>query len=90
MHPFIYPPPNKAPLNRPEHNHNFTPASEIHDHNTRYTTANRQHLTDDMEHFTRAHATVWNSLPPELSNTHNRNAFKEALQLHLLQKQNEP
>ena len=90
MHPFIYPPPNKEPLNRPEHNHNFTPASEIHNHNTRYTTVNRQHLTDNMEHFTRAHAIIWNSLPPKLSNTRTRNTFKTELKVHLLRKQNEP
>jgi hypothetical protein len=87
MHPFIYP---KKPLNRPEHNHDYTPVSLIHAHRTRYAAANRQRITIDMEHFTRAHALIWNSLPPKLTNIRNRKEFTTQLKLHLLQKQNEP
>jgi hypothetical protein len=88
MHPFIYP--SKKPLNRPEHNHNYTPVSAVHNHRTRYAATNHQRITDTMEHFTRAHANTWNSLPAKLSNISNRKAFTTQLKLHLLHKQNEP
>ena len=86
MHPFIYP---SKQLNRPEHNHSYTPVSEIHDHATRYATAEHQYISDTEEHFTAKHSTVWNTIPLELRCIATPATFKEKLKLYLLARQNE-
>ena len=94
MHPFIHP---KKQLNRPEHNHHYTLTSEIYNHPTRYSTQNHlfianfhsaaQQPTHTIEHFTQQHATIWNSLPPQLCSITSQKSFKAQLKLHLLEKQ---
>ena len=85
MHPFIYP---SKPLNRPEHNHSYTPVSAIHDHATRYATAEHQYIPDTAEHFAAKHTAVWNALPLEIRCLTALTTFKRTLKLHLLGKQN--
>ena len=86
MHPFIHP---KKQLNRPEHNHNYTPTSDIHHHATRYAAANHLHISDTLEHFPAIHTAIWNSLPPKLTNIRSRKTFSTETKHYLLQKQSE-
>ena len=95
MHPFIYPNP-KEQLNRPEHNHNYTPVSHIHDYLIRYSLQEHQFIpntakrpTNTIEHFTAQYSEVWNSILLEFRCLSSRDTFKTALKLYLLEKQNE-
>jgi hypothetical protein len=99
MHPFIHPP--KKQLNRPEHNHEYTPVSKIHNHRTRYSLKKHQFIphakhysksrepTLTMEHFPRQHAAVWNSLPAHLRDIKSKTTFKTETKQHLLNKQSQ-
>ena len=93
MHPFIYP---KKPLNRPEHNHKYTSAAQVHEHDTRFSArrhiyvpyANREGNNDPAhgaEHFTRAFAHIWNSIPEAIRKTESLETFKAKLAEMLLQ-----
>jgi hypothetical protein len=98
MHPFIFP---AKHLNRPEHNHIYTPVSEIHDHATRYS--HQQHIfipntkrhstikqpVYTTEHFTQQHTSIWNSLPHHLRKISSHKTFKAQIKLYLLNNQNE-
>ena len=85
MHPFIHP---KKQLNRPEHNHKYTPVQEIHNHATRYSTQQHQYIQHNTEHFTKQYTATWNALPTQLRNITSTNIFKKQLKLHLLTSQN--
>jgi hypothetical protein len=84
MHPFIYP---SKPLNRPEHNHNYTPVSAVHNHATRYATTKHQYIPDNAEHFATEHTAVWNAIPNEYLCLSKLTTFKQRLKLYLLEKQ---
>jgi len=98
MHPFIHP---KKQLNRPEHDHKYTPVSTVHNHRTRYSLKNHQFIphakhysknrepTRTMEHFPRQHAAVWNSLPAHLREIKSQTTFKTETKHYLLNKQNQ-
>ena len=96
MHRFIHPQELK---NRPEHDHNYTLVSEIHDHHTRYSHQQHRFMphapnprspaqpTHHIEHLTALYTTVWNKLPQQLKTTANYNAFKLELKNYLVDKQ---
>ena len=95
MHPFIHP---QKELNRPEHNHSYTPVSQIHNYPTRHSVNNHyfipnQHSskqpTHTIEHFQSQYLSVWNQLPLELRCITSKNTFKTKLKAHLLEKQKE-
>jgi hypothetical protein len=99
MHPFIHP---ESPLNRPEHDHNYTLTSQIHNHQTRYSTQNHQFIpqlkhysktrkpTLTTEHLTANYTKVWNSLPTELRNIKSKDSFKKLTKQYLLTQQASP
>jgi hypothetical protein len=96
MHPFVYPQPKKKQPNRPEHNHNYTPVSHIHDYPTRHSLQQHQFIpntasrpTNTIDHFTAQYSEVWNSVPLEFRCLSSLDTFKTALKLHLLEKQSE-
>jgi hypothetical protein len=98
IHPFIHSKPDQQ-LNRPEHNHSYTLASEVHDHQTRYALQDHQFIpqrkhysktkqpTFTTEHFEAEHLAIWNSLPADLRNTKSLYAFKTNTKHFLLRKQ---
>jgi hypothetical protein len=96
MHPFIYP---RRQRNRPEHNHQYIFTSQIHTHRTRYsqqkhafipshTRSKIKPLKYTMEHLTKQYSHLWNTLPQNIRDIHIRTTFKQTLQTHLLNKQN--
>jgi hypothetical protein len=79
---------NKHP-NRPEHDHRYKPASQAHNHRTRFA-ANKNLYVDrakNAEHLTRKFTAVWNSLPLPLKNTTAFGPFKSKLRHYLLEAQ---
>jgi hypothetical protein len=96
MHPFIHP---RTQPNRPQHNHNYTLTSNIHNYPTRYScddhlfipNTNKYSLTQQpkhtTDHFTEQYADTWNALPAYLRQTIALAAFKTELRLFLLDNQ---
>ena len=84
MHPFIHP---KKQLNRPEHNHNYTQTSSVHNHATRLAKQNHQFINYSTEHLTKQYAKTWNSIPAQLRNITSASTFKTQLKTHLLKQQ---
>jgi hypothetical protein len=93
MHPFIHPTDN---INRPEHNHNYTKISEIHNHQTRRSTQNHlftfhhqssKKAPEQSEHLTKQYARIWNSIPQNIREIKQKDSFKQELQKFLLAKQ---
>ena len=78
LHPFIY---SSAPVNRPEHDHNYIFTSHIHEYPTRYS-LNTHHYIPNMvthkqsrknkthkyilEHLTKEYSRVWNTIPENI------------------------
>ena len=96
MHPFIHP---STQPNRPQHNHDYTPTSHIHNHHTRYSidghlyipNTNKYSLTQTPTHttdfLTEQYTNTWNTLPTHLRSIAAPTVFKKNLKLFLLDKQ---
>ena len=92
MHPFIH---DTEHVNRPEHDHIYIYASQIHEHSTRYATQQHHYIpnsntirpTHEIEYLTRIYTAVWNELPLKLKLIRSRTELKTQLKQHLLNKQ---
>jgi hypothetical protein len=88
MHPFAF---LTRPRNRPEHNHNYIFASQIHEYPT--STANTGKLyianTRKKTHSTAEHMRVWNTIPEKIRDISNLKKLKKELKQHLLKQQAE-
>lgn len=96
IHPYIHP---RKQLNRPEHNHKYTPITHIHKYPTRYATNKHYYIPNPnqyskhkqpkhtIEHLTGKYAGVWNTLPTEIRNISSRAKFKTNIKHYLLIKQ---
>ena len=86
MHPFIHP---TKHVNRPEHNHDYISATDIHDYKTRYS--HNKHLyspsATNTNHFTGTYIKVWNSLPAHIRSISSKETFKRATKDYLLNQQ---
>lgn len=95
MHPHIY----KTELNRPTNIHKYTPATHIHEHNTRYASDGKHYIPAHQHHYhtaspekaskhqmTHDYSKTWNKIPQEIRQIQSLPAFKRALKLHLLNK----
>jgi hypothetical protein len=91
MHPFIH---ETEQVNRPEHNHHYTPTNQVHNHLTRHSTnehffINNQQGPAMTPHLTRKYITAWNKLPVDLRTNSSRSDFKFKLKHFLLEKQSQ-
>ena len=84
MHPFVYP---SIHINRPEHCHKYTLASQIHKHATRFSTQQHHHIQHTTDHLTQSYSRIWNTIPNELRATASLTLFKAGLKRHLLHAQ---
>jgi len=96
VHQYIHP---TKPKNRPEHNHNYQPVSQIHQHNTRLAASNHQFIANPnqyKQHAEPAHTTeylnqrytaIWNALPQRVRDTAAPTIFATKLKEHLLEQQ---
>jgi hypothetical protein len=103
LHQYIHP--TEEDRNRPEHNHNYTLTTQVHDHQTRQAQENKYYIPNSnllrqakitqrtaehtAEHFNTKYITIWNKLPKKLRDNTNPNNFKKEVKTHLLKKQNE-
>ena len=86
-HPFIY---KDTKLNRPEHNHTYTPVSQIHKHCTRYSQHGHQYIpAGQIDYTTKRNTQVWNSIPAHIRTIQKLKPFKSALRKHLQQLQDQ-
>jgi hypothetical protein len=96
MHPFIYP---LAELSRPDNVHNYSYASHIHEHKTRYATQRHIQIpnpfqysrtrapTHTMDPITREFAEQWNTIPVEIRQITSLTIFKQRLRHYLQETQ---
>jgi hypothetical protein len=94
-HPFIY---QNSQLNRPEHNHTYTPISHIHEYPTRHSQQGNHYIparpsktrapTHHIDYTTERNTRVWNSIPEHIRNIRTLKPFKTALKQHLQELQN--
>jgi hypothetical protein len=95
MHPFVH---NTESTTRPEHNHIYNKANNIHSHNTRSASqenlfrprapnTHKPHPPHEIAHFTDESSTTWNQLPLELKTMPKLQTFKLALKEYLHLKQ---
>lgn len=92
MHPFIK---SSTQPNRPQHIHNYTPTSYIHDYPTRFSHNDRLYIPNTNTHsntqttdfLTEQYMQTWNTLPISLRNIAAPGLFKKKLKLHLLEQQ---
>ena len=90
VHKFKY---RKEELNRPQHNHYYTPVTQVHSYNTRHS-RNGSHFVPAQSgphraehsttHTTERNNKVWNSLPSGIRAEQNLTTFKKWLRSHLL------
>ena len=85
IHPYIHK--DDTPINRPEHNHQYTKASQIHNHSTRYATQKHHYISHDTEHLTKKYTTIWNTIPQKYREITQITPFKNKIKHHLLNKQ---
>lgn len=97
MHPHIHP---QDKVNRPEHDHNYTLTSQVHNHRTRYSAQNHhfiphaKHYSKSKQpaitaaHYTAQYTRVWNSIPAALKADPSRLSLKHRLKSYLLDRQN--
>ena len=97
MHPFIHP--SDEHKNRPEHNHHYTRANQVHTHNTRLAASMQQFIPNTNKYWNKhkpKHAAsaltvkymqIWNSLPETIRMEKNIKLFKLVLKKHLLEQQ---
>jgi hypothetical protein len=83
-HAFIHP---KLNLNRPQHDHKYAAAANVHTHATRHATKSARYTSHDQEHFTRKYTKLWNSLPESIRATEGYKHFKVLLKELLLAQQ---
>ena len=94
-HPFIH---LKKDVNRPEHNHNYIPASCIHDYPTRHAQqqhyyipnvgrGNRPTQKHKLDFTTERNTRAWNEIPLEIRTISGLSSFKTTLKQHLLDHQ---
>jgi hypothetical protein len=95
MHPFIYP---TKQTHRPEHDHNYISATQIHEYPTRYAQQLHQHIPNkyrytkttnspNMENYTKINSNIWNTLPQQLKENRSLSSFKKALRTYLQEQQ---
>jgi hypothetical protein len=94
-HPFIH---LKKDVNRPEHNHDYIPASCIHDYPTRHARqqhyyipnvgrGNRPTQKHTLDFTTERNTRAWNEIPLEIRTISGLSSFKTTLKQHLLDHQ---
>ena len=98
-HPYIYTTDN---ITRPDHDHNYLFASEIHDYPTRYSLRGHHYVPNPYKYsktcepkltmppFQRKYSDIRNSLPEWLRAISDFKTFKKALKTYLLEKQSKP
>ena len=93
MHEHIY---QRAPKNRPEHNHNYISTAQVHEYPTRHSKQQNYYISNRrenpqcaMQHYTRKYTAIWNQLPLEIRQTQTLTTFKRLVTEHLLEIQKE-
>lgn len=91
MHPFIQ---SSTQPNRPQHIHNYTPTSYIHEYPTRFSHNDHLYIPNTNTHsnkqtyfLTEQYMQTWNTLPTSLRNITALGLFKKELKFHLLDQQ---
>ena len=85
IHPYIHK--DDTPINRPEHNHQYTKTSQIHNHSTRYATQKHHYISHDTEHLTKKFTKIWNTIPQKYREITKITLFKNKIKDYLLNKQ---
>ena len=104
IHPHIHHNTNEQKTNRPEHDHQYTPTTQIHNHQTRLTNQQLHYIpnpnllkqakktnrkaTHTAKHLNTKYIRIWNELPIELREIKKINKFKHELKQHILEQQN--
>jgi len=94
MYDFINP---RKQVNRPEHDHLYIQAVDLHNYHTRHANQQHHHIPNtssrtkapffQVEHLTRQYTQTWDALPLQLRTTKNYTTFKLGLKAYLVEKQ---
>jgi hypothetical protein len=85
MRPFLQ---SSTQPNRPQHVHDYTPTSFVHDYPTRFSQNDNLYIPNATnDYFTDQYKQTWNSLPASLRNTSTAGIFKKNLKKYLLDQQ---
>ena len=99
MHPFIHPPSEQ--LNRPQHNHQYIRAADIHQHATRFASTQSLYVPNTnqylatykpshtINHYAAKFSHIWNKIPHNIRSITDKTEFKTALKQHLQTEQDE-
>jgi hypothetical protein len=96
MHPFVH---STELKNRPEHQHTYIKALNIHGHSTRnamqkklfrprHPTAHNPHPPHEISHYTDESSYIWNLVPLAIRDISKLGTFKVALKEHLYRDKN--